>query len=244
MRIVSLVPSITELLYHLGLQQETVGITKFCVHPEEWHHSKQRVGGTKNIHIETIKVLRPTLIIASKEENVKEQVEELERFCQVLLTDVGDFEDALQMIRTIGALTGKIQSASSIISQIKNEFDDLGKHESFTAAYLIWKEPWMAVGGDTFIHAMMQKAGFKNVTGGQFRYPEITIEQLQAIQPQYIFLSSEPYPFKEQHVTILQEQFPFSKVVLVDGEMFSWYGSRMLQAAPYFKALRSSITDQ
>ncbi|MCH5721072.1 ABC transporter substrate-binding protein [Niabella hibiscisoli] len=241
MRIVSLVPSITELLHYLGLHDETVGITKFCVHPPHWHQTKQRVGGTKNIQIETIRSLHPTLVIASKEENIKEQVAACSSFSEVLLTDVGNFEDALQMIRSIGALTGKANEADQLISGIEYNFENLNSQEPLTAAYLIWKAPWMTVGADTFIHSMMQKAGFTNVAGQELRYPETTIVQLQAIQPQFIILSSEPYPFKEQDVVTLQKQLPLSTVLLADGEMFSWYGSRMLQAAGYFEALRSSI---
>lgn len=240
MRIVSLVPSITELLHYLGLQDETVGITKFCVHPQLWHRTKTRVGGTKNVHADIVKALQPTLIIAGKEENIKEQVAPLAMFSEILLTDVGSFEDALQMIHTIGALTGKTKSAQELITSIKHWLVHPGQ-EWATAAYLIWKEPWMTVGGDTFIHSMMQKAGFRNIARHQTRYPEITIQQLQEMQPQYVLLSSEPYPFKDHDVTALQEQLPSSKVLLVDGEMFSWYGSRMVQAAGYFKALRSSI---
>jgi ABC-type Fe3+-hydroxamate transport system substrate-binding protein len=241
MRIVSLVPSITELLHYLGLQDETVGITKFCVHPQLWHRTKTRVGGTKNVHADTVKALHPTLIIASKEENVKEQVELLSTFSEILLTDVSSFEDALQMIDTVGAFTGKTISAQSLIALIKHRFNQQDQYELATAAYLIWKDPWMTVGGDTFIHSMMQKAGFRNIAANQTRYPEITIQQLQEMRPQYVLLSSEPYPFKNQDVTTLQEQLASSKVIPVDGEIFSWYGSRMLQAAGYFRTLRSTI---
>ncbi len=241
MRIVSLVPSITELLHYLGLHDETVGVTKFCVHPTYWHQTKQRVGGTKNVHIETVRSLHPTLIIASKEENIREQVEACSSFSEVLLADVGGFEEALQMIGAIGALTGKTNEADQLVTEIRNNFDNLSSYEPVTAAYLIWKAPWMAVGGDTFIHSMMQKAGFKNVAEQQLRYPETTIAQLQERQPQVIILSSEPYPFKEQDLVTLQEQLPHSTVLLADGEMFSWYGSRMVLAAGYFEKLRSSI---
>lgn len=241
MRIISLVPSITELLHYLGLNDETVGITKFCVHSEHWHHTKPRVGGTKNINTDTVKALHPTLIIASKEENIKEQVNELSLFSEILLTDVSHFDDALQMIGTIGTLTGKTHLADGLISRVQQQFENNGPYEPLTAAYLIWKSPWMTVGRDTFIHAMMGKAGFRNVADQHTRYPEIIIQQLQEMQPQYVFLSSEPYPFKEQDVAVVQEQLPYSKVMLVDGEMFSWYGNRMLHAARYFKELRNTI---
>ncbi|WP_114789476.1 helical backbone metal receptor [Niabella yanshanensis] len=241
MRIISLVPSITELLYHLGLNDEVVGITKFCVHPQQWHETKPRVGSTKNVHTETVKALHPTLIIASKEENIKEQVNELSLFSEILLTDVSNFDSALQMIDTIGILTGKPQQANHLISKIQEEFQDQARYILATAAYLIWKDPWMTVGRDTFIHSMMGKAGFRNVMDQQTRYPVITIKKIQEMQPQYVFLSSEPYPFKKEDIGAVQELLPSSNILLVDGEMFSWYGSRMLHAAGYFKELRDSI---
>ncbi|MGN7785230.1 ABC transporter substrate-binding protein [Niabella sp. 22666] len=243
MRIISLVPSITELLYYLGLNDETVGITKFCVHPENWFHTKPRVGGTKNVNIGTVKALHPTLIIASKEENIKEQVNELSLFSEILITDVSNFDDALQMIATIGTFTGKTQLAGSLISRIQQQFENNGPYESLTAAYFIWKSPWMTVGGDTFICSMMEKSGFKNVMDQQTRYPQITLQELREMQPQYVLLSSEPYPFKEEDVAAVQEQLPNSKVMLVNGEMFSWYGSRMLDAARYLRELRTTIKD-
>lgn len=241
MRIISLVPSITELLHYLGLNDETVGITKFCVHPEEWYHTKPRVGGTKNVNIPAVKALHPTLIIAGKEENIKEQVNELSLSSEILLTDVSHFDDALQMIGTIGTLTGKTPIANRLISRIQQLFENTGLYEPVTAAYLIWKSPWMTVGRDTFISSMMKKAGFRNITDQQTRYPEITLQELREMQPQYVFLSSEPYPFKEEDVAAVQEQLPYSKVMLVNGEMFSWYGSRMLYATEYFKKLRESL---
>lgn len=241
MRIVSLVPSITELLHYLSLNDETVGITKFCVHPESWHHTKPRVGGTKNVNIGIVKALNPTLIIASKEENIKEQVNKLSLFSEILLTDVSNFDDALQMISAIGTLTDKTQLADSLISRIKQQFEQNGPCNPLTAAYLIWKSPWTTVGSDTFICSMMEKAGFKNVADQRTRYPEITIQQLREMEPQFVFLSSEPYPFKEEDVAAVQEQLPYSKVMLVNGEMFSWYGNRMLHAARYFRELRNTI---
>lgn len=241
MRIVSLVPSITELLHYFDLDDETVGITKFCVHPEHWYRTKCRVGGTKNVHVNTVRSLHPSLIIANKEENIEKQVREMSLFSDILLTDVAHFEDALKMIQTVGTLTGKTSQANDLIAKIQHRFNHKAGYMLTTAAYLIWKGPLMSVGGDTFIHSMMEKAGFQNVLADKMRYPEVTMQQLQEIQPQYILLSSEPYPFKEQDLTAMQKLLPFSKVLLVDGEMFSWYGSRMLQAADYFNRLRNTL---
>lgn len=236
-RIISLVPSITELLFSLGLNEEVVGITKFCVHPKEWFQFKVRIGGTKNLNIEKIKSLQPTLIIANKEENVKEQVEGLAKDFNVLLTDVNNYEEALQMIEQVGNAVGKGFEAKELISKIKNDFLQLKPVYKKTATYLIWQNPYMAVGGDTFISDMMRRAGFENVFENRDRYPEISLEEIRKLNPKFVLLSSEPYPFKQKHADELRQQLPDSKIILVDGEMFSWYGSRMLLAAHYLKAI-------
>lgn len=253
-RIISLVPSQTELLYDLGLEKEVVGITKFCVHPQKWFREKQRVGGTKNINIKKITALQPDLIIANKEENVQEQIEHLSKEFTVWVSDVNNLDDAYEMMASIGEITGRGASAEQLINQIKTAFSqlqipDLSAVTSVKVgskpqtAYLIWKDPYMTVGGDTFIHHLMEKAGFQNVFADKQRYPVVTIADLLIANCQLLFLSSEPYPFKQMHIAELQQHLPHAKVVLVDGEMFSWYGSRMLQAPAYFRALHEQIAD-
>lgn len=243
-RIVSLVPSQTELLHYLGLEEETIAITKFCVHPDHWFRNKIRVGGTKAIDIEKIISLQPDLIIANKEENVKEQIEALSAQA-VWVTDVNDLSDALKMIRDIGVLTSTSPAAEKLIKAIQNGFIDLQNDaEPIPVAYLIWKDPYMTIGGDTFIHDMLEKAGMKNVFGSKKRYPEITIPQLRASGCKLLLLSSEPYPFAEKHIEELSHQLPEVKIRLADGEMFSWYGNRLIEAAAYFKTFTSEpVTD-
>lgn len=241
-RIISLVPSQTELLFDLGLDPEVIGITKFCVHPEEWFRSKKRVGGTKQLKLDTIQQLRPDLIIANKEENLKEQIEELEKDFPVWVSDVGNMEDALRMIEQIGLIVNKAQQANEIITRIKENFARLTTHGSrLRTAYLIWQNPWMAAGGDTFIHSMMSAAGFENIFVTKKRYPEITIEELQASGCQLLLLSSEPFPFREKHIEKIRAGGFKGQVLLVDGEIFSWYGSHMLKAPAYFKQLHQQI---
>ncbi len=238
-RIVSLVPSQTELLHYLGLEQETVGITKFCVHPKSWFTSKTRVGGTKNLNIAAIKRLQPDLIIANKEENVKEQIEELANHFNVLVTDVNTVADALQMIIAIGQITGKATEAKLLVNKIEAAFLKIPAPEIFIrTAYLIWNKPYMTIGGDTFINDMLARAGLQNVFAHTARYPEVTIADLQAANCQLVLLSSEPYPFKQKHIDELQQHLPHAKIMLADGEMFSWYGSRMLLAAEYLQDVR------
>lgn len=247
-RIISLVPSITELLSDLNLYNEVVGITKFCVHPESWFKTKTKVGGTKNIKPDVIASLRPELIIANKEENVKKQVEALENICPVFITDVCDLNSALEMIEMIGAITNRINNAQLIIKKIKNEFARLpsplsGERLRMRACYLIWKNPYMTVGRDTFINNMLECCGFENVFAYYERYPEITISQLSTVNCQLIMLSSEPFPFRQKHVHELQPLLPKTKIILVDGEMFSWYGSRLQSAPDYFLKLAKELNN-
>jgi len=242
-RIISLVPSQTELLYDLGLDSEVVGITKFCVHPAEWFRTKTRVGGTKTLHIDQIKALHPDLIIANKEENTREQIEALQAFTEVYVSDILHIPDALQMIRTVGALTGKMETAVKMAEAISIRFDELKRINSVPkqVAYLIWKDPFMAVGKDTFIHDMLEVSGWNNVFEDQSRYPETTVEDIRRRNPELVLLSSEPYPFGKKHLAELQAVLPASRLLLVDGEMFSWYGSRMLKAADYIEKIIRSM---
>jgi ABC-type Fe3+-hydroxamate transport system substrate-binding protein len=242
-RIISLVPSQTELLFSFGLEKEVIGITKFCVHPAKWFKTKTRVGGTKNINIDLIKKLRPDLIIANKEENAKEQIEELAKEFTVWVTDVTSLEDAFVMIKDLGELTHKPTEAITLISKIKTNFSQLQTiNYKPQTTYLIWKDPYMTIGGDTFINDMMKHSGFHNLFENQARYPEISLEELKNADCQLILLSSEPYPFKQNHVDHLQKLLPGKKIFLVDGEMFSWYGSRLLQSPQYFKHLLKNLT--
>jgi ABC-type Fe3+-hydroxamate transport system substrate-binding protein len=247
MRIVSLVPSLTELLVSLRLEDKIVGVTKFCVHPNHLTKTKKIIGGTKNINVATIKELAPTLVIANKEENVKEQVQQLlDASISVQVTEIKDLNSALQAIITIGEVTGATEKAKQLAKNISTDFDELKAQSKtiITCAYLIWQKPFMVAGAGTFIHAMLEIAGFKNVFGGTERYPEVTMAQIEAKKPQVIFLSSEPYPFKEKHLHFFKEEIPFANCVLADGEMFSWYGSRMQHFPAYALQLRQNVLSQ
>jgi ABC-type Fe3+-hydroxamate transport system substrate-binding protein len=241
-RIVSLVPSQTELLADLGIEEAVVGITKFCVHPERWFRSKKRIGGTKTIHIDQVAALQPDLIIANKEENVKEQIEALAAIAPVWVSDIHTLDDALQMIREVGRLCNKAPESAAIAEKISALFNSLpAGTPNKTAAYCIWRKPWMWAGGDTFIHDLLDKAGLRNVLADVPRYPEVSLQSLADYQPDVVLLSSEPYPFKDVHIEEVQEILPDAQVVLVDGEMFSWYGSRLLHAPEYIAGLLRSL---
>lgn len=239
-RIISLVPSQTELLYYLGLDHNVIGITKFCIHPTSWWKSKERIGGTKQLNLDKIKALKPDLIIANKEENDQQQIEELQREFAVYTSDIYSLGDAYLMITDIGILTNTSTKTKALKLLINKKFKTINPVDNKTVAYAIWKEPLMFAGAPTFINSMLEQCGFKNVFENE-RYPVSTIENLVSLEPDFLFLSSEPFPFKEKHLETYQKMLPKTTVLLVDGEMFSWYGSRLLLAASYFKNLIKSI---
>ena len=242
-RIVSLVPSQTELLFDLGLEDKVVGITKFCCHPANQVKSISKIGGTKNFDFEKIKALKPDLIIGNKEENYQEGIETLQRDFPVWISDIVTLEDSLEMIREVGQLTHKEPEAFKICQQLSIQFDSLqSPSRRPRVAYFIWKKPYMVAANGTFIHEMLGKAGFLNVFEGLTRYPEISEADLKQTAPELIFLSSEPYSFREKHLLEFQEICPSAHIMLVDGELFSWYGSRLLKSVAYFNELRDSLS--
>ena len=239
-RIISLVPSQTELLYDLGLGERVVGSTKFCVHPESWFKTKHRVGGTKKVDMVKVRALKPDLIIGNKEENERKDIQALEQEFPVWMSDVRDLEGALDMIQKIGEITGTTPKATDLTQRIAKAFAALvPMPPPLTVAYLIWREPFMVAGHGTFVNDMLWRCGLQNVFDeGDARYPEITPQDLAESDPDLILLSSEPYPFKEKHIQELNMICPGTPVHLVNGELFSWYGSRLLKAPAYFSGLR------
>jgi ABC-type Fe3+-hydroxamate transport system substrate-binding protein len=248
MRIISLVPSQTELLFDLGLDEEVIGITKFCIHPIHWLKEKTIIGGTKQVNFEKIDQLKPDLIIGNKEENSKEDIEILMQKYPVWMSDINTFEDALKMIESVGLITNKQQQALALVENIKYEFEQLHqvKTSKKRVAYFIWNKPMMVAGKDTFINEMLQICGFENVFSTPLnfngkkesdRYPQINEAELHAAAPELILLSSEPFPFKEKHISYFKSLCPKAEIKMVDGEMFSWYGSRLMKAPAYFKNL-------
>lgn len=236
-RIISLVPSQTELLVDLGLKELLAGITKFCVHPEDLKSEITVVGGTKKVHFDKIAALKPHLIICNKEENSLEMISVLEKITPVWVSDIATIDDCLEMIQHLGALLNVSEKAEDIISKIISEKEDFKKFmankPSKKVSYLIWKNPYMAAGKDTFIHSLLEENNFQNIIA-ETRYPEISLEQLK--EADLILLSSEPYPFNEKDVLELREKVN-TNVQRVNGEYFSWYGSRLQMAFWYFKTL-------
>lgn len=240
MRIISLVPSQTELLYDLGLEDRVVGITKFCIHPQHWQRSKTRIGGTKKINLSKVKALKPDLIIGNKEENEQADILALEKIAPVWMSDIYTLNDALHMIASLGEICAKKEASVEMCHQIQERFSVLkNKSISGKVIYLIWKKPYMAVAKNTFIDAMLSEIGLSNAFSDQERYPEWNPEQSPDFD--FLFLSTEPYPFNTSDLLELREQFPKAKVVLVDGEYFSWYGSRLVDAPNYFENLNTEL---
>ncbi|RVT72250.1 cobalamin-binding protein [Flavobacterium sufflavum] len=245
-RIISLVPSQTELLVGLGLESYIVGITKFCVHPKDLRSEKQIVGGTKKVDYDKIRTLAPDIIICNKEENTLEMVETLHTICTVWVTDIVTVEDNFKMISDFGNLFDCVAEAENwnrklafALSDFKNFIQNKTVKK---VAYFIWKNPYMVAGSGNFINELLQLNHFENAFANQQRYPEIELQNLNVNDDlDFVFLSSEPYPFKEKDALEMTCFTNSAKCILVDGEMFSWYGSRLLKAFDYFKELHQKL---
>lgn len=241
-RIISLVPSQSEFLWDLGLHKELVGITKFCIHPNEMFKSIERVGGTKKVNINKIRALKPDLIIGNKEENERSDIELLQKEFNVWMSDIYDFEGAFKMMSGIGEIVGKEKEAEKITEKIRTSLPKV--KDIFAAkstAYFIWYKPYMVIAKNTFIDHTLNYIGLKNAFSNWERYPEVSDEQIIKAKPEFCFLSSEPFPFKEKHLKELRDKLPDSKIVIVDGEIFSWYGSRLLHFANYVEQLKTIL---
>lgn len=245
-RIISLVPSQTELLVDLGLRSRIVGVTKFCVHPKDLRKEKKVVGGTKQVHLEKITALKPDIILCNKEENTKEMVAELEKIAPVHISDIKTIDDSLQLILQYGQIFGVSEKASEIARKIeflRSEFQqEMSNVPQRRVAYFIWKDPWMVAGNDTFIDHLLQLNKFQNVFSEEgSRYPEINFKDLERKRVDWVLLSTEPYPFRDKHIQELRNKVSPARVRIVDGEYFSWYGSRLTAAFTYFRKLQAGF---
>ena len=241
-RIVSLVPSQTELLCDLGLKENIVGVTKFCVHPNNIRLNATIVGGTKHVHIDRIKALQPDIILCNKEENTKDIVEACEKVCEVHVSNIFTLEDSFELIAQYGMLFNVEEKSANLTAELKTEFNSfkafIQEKNSLKTLYFIWRLPWMVVGKHTFVDYLLQLNKFKNGME-EIRYPEISLKKDNTIE--LVLLSSEPYPFTETHKKELKKYYPKARILLVDGEMFSWYGSRLTKAFSYFKQLHEHL---
>ena len=246
-RIVSLVPSQTELLYDLGLESSIVGITKFCVHPSHFKKEKTIVGGTKSVHFDKIKALEPDIILCNKEENTLEMIKELETIAPVHISDIYTIDDCLELIGMYGQLFSKEKTASQMSIEIKGKYEEFKSFMEdkpiIKTAYFIWKKPWMVAAKGTFIDELLTLNKFENYFGQFDRYPQVELIESKQETATLVLLSSEPFPFKEEHNEVLRRFFPHATILIVDGEAFSWYGSRLITAFDYFKSLHQTLSN-
>ena len=234
--IVSLCPSVTETLCDLGLSEKIIGITDYCIHPKDIVKNINKVGGTKTVSITKVKTLKPEIIFAVKEENSKKTIKILSEIFPCYVFDINSFSDALKMINTLGEIFSKTKNATSLSENIVKAFSKIQvtkQHVDYL--YFVWKNPWMVAGNNTYIESLLSKFYLKNIIN-KSKYPKIELKNISS-DPQIIFLPSEPYKFSKTDKMELQKVFPKSKILLVNGEMFSWYGSRMVKAAVYIEKL-------
>lgn len=241
-RIVSLVPSLTELLIDLGLTEHIAGRTRFCVHPADKVKDIPIIGGTKNPRLDKIRESNPDLIIANKEENRPRDVKSLMDDFEVEVTNISTIEDALITIHELGQKLESAEKAKALIGEIQQLLEERPDESELRTAYIIWKEPWMSVGGDTYIHDVLEHWKLPNVFSDQSRYPKFGLKELKSYNPDLILLSSEPFPFKEKHISQVEEACPAARVLLVEGEWFSWYGSHMRHAFGRLNVWRKAIS--
>lgn len=242
-RIISLCPSLTETLVDLGIGSRLVGRTRFCIHPAEVMRTIPQIGGTKDVNMQRIRDLQPDLIIGEKEENTQAMIAELSAEFPVFMTDVVDLSSAHEMILHLGALTGTDDRAQAIAQQVADSLSKIvALDPPVPCLYFIWKNPWMVVGADTFIDSVLQKCGFDNLAQQwEGRYPVLETEFFVHKGPVLVLLSTEPFPFKEAHVAEIQQLIPSAVVRIVDGEMFSWYGSHMVDVENYINLLLNDM---
>ena len=241
-RIISLVPSQSEYLWELGVKKELVGITKFCVHPEEMFRSVKWIGGTKTPDLEKIRALKPDLIIGNKEENDAQSIAALEKEFPVWMSDVIRIEQALQMMQELADISGRVEEGKTLLEEVKKSLAlSRGIFRGERVAYFIWQEPWLLAGRNTFINSILEHCGLQNIAEPDTRYPEYSEKQLKEAKADWLFLSSEPYPFGEKQAEYFRRSFPETRVCLVDGETFSWYGSRLLQLNAYLEKLKTEL---
>jgi iron complex transport system substrate-binding protein len=240
-RIVSLCPSLTELVFALGRGDELVGVTQFCVHPAAGVARIEKVGGTKTPDVERIVALEPDVVLLNAEENRREDADALVAAgvdCHVSMPR--DTHETAAMVRSIGARLDRSQVAEDIARDIEQRTENVRKtardRERVTFAYLVWRKPWMTVNGDTFASALLTQAGGRNVFAAKSeRYPEITLDELKNAAPRVVFLCTEPFPFQAKHVDELARGTGVApeRFVIADGEYLSWHGSRTPDGIDY-----------
>jgi iron complex transport system substrate-binding protein len=228
MRVVSLVPSLTETLFDLGAGEDVIAITDFCIFPPGL--ALPRVGGTKNPRVDEIRALAPDLVHMNTEENLRRHGEAIGQFARVVLTEPKSVDDVAALITQLGELHGQRENATRLVAELEHERNTMPKR-AFTFAVPIWKNPWMWCGGDTYVSHLVEAAGGTNVLGDRTRYPQLALEDVLAMRPDVIFLLDEPYLFTEDDAAQIGERAigPFP------GHLFTWHGSRTILGLRYLR---------
>ncbi|MDM1046415.1 ABC transporter substrate-binding protein [Myroides sp. 1354] len=246
-RIVSLVPSLTETLFDLGLEDELVGITTACMHPYQLRVTKTSIGEPKKVDIEQIQLMQPDVVVASPTENTMEDIERLQAICPVWLVDVRTMDQNFQLIELLGQLFNKRTEARKWMDKIsfgqKDLMDFVSERPGFKVAYFIGKDPFVVAGEGTFIQELLELNKFENVYADRVElYPEVEIKKIR-IQgdPELVFLPSMPYAFQEEDAFEIGRFTHHGKTIFVEGEMFSWYGTRVCKAFDYFKQIHNRL---
>jgi len=241
-KIISLVPSLTELLIDFGLKEQLAGRTRFCVHPKDEIKDVPIVGGTKNPRIDKIRSIRPDIIVCNKEENRKEDIEKLSADFEIQLTDISTIKEAISTINSLEKKFDVKSRAAEIIGKIEESLQERPDVSPLKTIYFIWRDPWMAVGSDTYISDVMEHWSLENAFKEKTRYPVLQLEEIEDYKPDLILLSSEPYPFKEKHIPAVEQAYPEGRILLVEGEWFSWYGSHMIHSFKRLNGWRNAIS--
>lgn len=236
-RIISLVPSTTETLYDLGLEDQIVGVTRFCVHPKSARKNKILIGGTKQIELDRVKACQADLVLGNQEENSPEMYQQLqEQGIPCCFFFPKTVEEAIFDIEKLGRLFHKQREYLDWFEKLESARNRC-EQKKFRFVYLIWRKPWMSLNGDCFISSMLSEIGGINVFADHpDRYFSCSLEDIQERNPDLILLSSEPFPFQEKHKQeLIESGFSEKQLQLIDGEMCSWHGTRMLKAFSYFE---------
>ncbi len=244
MRLVSLCPSLTELLFDLGVGEQVVGRTRFCIHPAGDVDRVERVGGTKNPKIDRIVALQPDLVFMNEEENRREDADVLrEQGVRVHASLPRTPEETAAMVRAIARNVQRAEAGERIAADIEQQARDVRARAGARRvryAYLIWRDPWMTVSDDTFVAEMLKLPGGENVFGKRpVRYPVVTPIELTEAHPELVLLSTEPFPFTDRHADELAEQtgLAVDRFRIVDGELLSWHGSRTPRGILYAESV-------
>lgn len=245
-RIISLVPSQTELLCDLALENQLIGITQFCKHPYHLKSTKTIVGGTKKVDYDKIKALNPDFILCNKEENAYDMLPELEKIAPTYFSDINTLNQSIDFILHLGSILNRRTEADNLTHKIEFNLADFQQFmkdkPTRKVAYFIWAKPWMVAANETYINEMLKLNKFENIYTDISRYPKVEVNRIRYEgDPDVVILSSEPFPFKDEHALEIATYTNRSITVFGDGEMFSWPGSRTLLAFDYFKKLQKKL---